>query len=154
MGKQKPFAVLGPEADEVGDFLRALYRLHKGIGRQISPVLEQRHDIDLKLYLVMKRVEGGVVHPTDIAQSSQEPASVVTRQLADLIGRGLLIRAVDAFDARRFRLSLTPEGAATLAAADRALAGMVGDRLGTLGAAERATFIATLTALAEDFDTA
>lgn len=68
-------------------------------------------------------------YPKEVAELLDAPPSVVSVLLADLEDKGLLLRAVDPQDRRRFELRLSEEGVAMLDAIKRAWYGVMGPRL-------------------------
>jgi len=137
-------------ASEVSTFLRNLHGLNMSIVQQLSPVLEQRQGIDLRLYYILHAIDNGAVHPGAIAQVMKLPNSLVTKHLDQLAERELLERSIDSQDSRRIRISLTEKGKAMMDSSDDILSEMVGERLSRISDERRASFIATLVELATD----
>jgi DNA-binding MarR family transcriptional regulator len=124
-----------------------MHGLNMGIVQQLSPVLEDRLGIDLRLYYIIH-----AVHPGAIAQAMKLPNSLVTKHLDQLAQKSLLERSIDAEDSRRIRISLTKKGIELMNAADVILSEMVERRLIRIPDDQRKVFLATLVALANDPD--
>jgi MarR family transcriptional regulator, organic hydroperoxide resistance regulator len=137
-------------AGEVSTFLRHLHGLNMSIVQQLSPVLEQKQGIDLRLYYFLHAIDNGAVHPGAIAQVMKLPNSLVTKHLDQLSQKAFIERHIDAQDSRRIRISLTKAGKDMMDGSDAILSGMVGRRLARIPETQRASFIATLVALAGD----
>ena len=135
---------------EVSTFLRNLHGLNMSIVQQLSPMLEEKQGIDLRLYYILHAIDNGAVHPGAIAQVMKLPNSLVTKHLDQLAQKSLLERSIDSEDSRRIRISLTKKGVELMNSSDNALAGMVGQRLARIQDDRRAIFIETLVALAGD----
>jgi DNA-binding MarR family transcriptional regulator len=137
-------------AAEVSTFLRHLHGLNMSIVQQLSPILEERQGIDLRLYYILHNIDNGSVHPGAIAQVMKLPNSLITKHLDQLAAKELLERSIDAHDSRRILIKLTKKGAELMNAADGILAELVGRRLARIADDQRANFLATLVALAGD----
>lgn len=135
---------------EVSTFLRNLHGLNMSIVQQLSPILEQKQGIDLRLYYILHAIDNGAVHPGAIAQVMKLPNSLVTKHLDQLAQKSLLERSIDSEDSRRIRISLTKKGVELMNGSDNILAGMVGQRLARIPNDKRAIFLETLVALAGD----
>ena len=135
---------------EVSTFLRNLHWLNMGIVQQLSPVLEEKQGIDLRLYYILHAIDNGAVHPGAIAQVMKLPNSLVTKHLDQLAQKSLLERSIDSEDSRRIRISLTKKGIELMNSSDDILRGMVGQRLARIADDRRAIFLETLVALAGD----
>jgi len=138
---------------EVSTFLRNMHGLNMSIVQQLSPVLEEKQGIDLRLYYILHAIDNGAVHPGAIAQAMKLPNSLVTKHLDQLAQKSLLERSIDSEDSRRIRISLTKKGIELMNSSDRILAGMVERRLVRIPADQRAIFISTLVSLAGDTET-
>ena len=135
---------------EVSTFLRNLHGLNMSIVQQLSPVLEEKQGIDLRLYYILHAIDVGAVHPGAIAQAMKLPNSLVTKHLDQLAQKGLLERSIDSEDSRRIRISLTKKGIDLMGGSDGILAGIVEQRLARIPEDRRAIFIDTLVALGSD----
>ncbi len=71
-------------AAEVSTFLRNMHGLNMSIVQQLSPILEDRQGIDLRLYYILHAIDNGAVHPGAIAQAMKLPNSLVTKHLDSL----------------------------------------------------------------------
>ncbi len=138
-----------PNSD-VSTFLRGLHALNMSIVQQLSPVLEEKQGIDLRLYYILHAIDNGAVHPGAIAQAMKLPNSLVTKHLDQLAQKSLLERSIDSEDSRRIRISLTKKGIDLMNGSDNILAVMVSERLARVADDQRRNFIATLGALAGD----
>ena len=138
---------------EVSTFLRHLHGLNMSIVQQLSPILESRQGIDLRLYYILHAIDNGAVHPGAIAQVMKLPNSLVTKHLDQLAQKSLLERSIDSEDSRRIRISLTKKGTDLMNSSDGILQGLVIGRLGRIPDSERANFLKTLVALAGDSET-
>jgi DNA-binding MarR family transcriptional regulator len=134
----------------VSTFLRGLHALNMSIVQQLSPVLEEKQGIDLRLYYILHAIDNGAVHPGAIAQAMKLPNSLVTKHLDQLAQKSLLERSIDSEDSRRIRISLTKKGIDLMNGSDNILAVMVSERLARVADDQRRNFIATLGALAGD----
>ncbi len=137
-------------AAEVTTFLRNLHGLNMSIVQQLSPILEGKQGIDLRLYYILHAIDNGAVHPGAIAQVMKLPNSLVTKHLDQLAQKEFLERSIDAQDSRRIRISLTKAGKAIMDSSDAILSGLVGHRLARIPDGQRASFLSTLVALAGD----
>ncbi len=72
-------------------------------------------------------------HPTVVSRSTGIPPSTVSRLLRALEGRGLVERAVDSGDLRRFRVSLTRTGKRAVARSRDCLAASLQPKIARLG---------------------
>lgn len=135
---------------EVSTFLRYLHGLNMSIVQQLSPVLEEKQGIDLRLYYILHAIDNGAVHPGAIAQVMKLPNSLVTKHLDQLAQKSLLERSIDSEDSRRIRISLTKKGVELMNGSDNILAAMVEKRLARIPDDQRRIFIDTLVALAGD----
>ena len=120
------------------------------IVQQLSPVLEEKQGIDLRLYYILHAIDNGAVHPGAIAQVMKLPNSLVTKHLDQLAQKALLERSIDSEDSRRIRISLTKKGIDLMNGSDNILTAMVERRLTRIPDDKRAIFIDTLVALAGD----
>jgi DNA-binding MarR family transcriptional regulator len=135
---------------ETSTFLRSLHGLNMSIVQQLSPVLEDKQGIDLRLYYILHAIDNGAVHPGAIAQVMKLPNSLVTKHLDQLAQKSLLERSIDSEDSRRIRISLTRKGLDLMNGADVILAEMVERRLARIPGDQRKTFLTTMVALAGD----
>jgi DNA-binding MarR family transcriptional regulator len=127
-----------------------MHGLNMSIVQQLSPVLEGRLGIDLRLYYIVHAIDNGAVHPGAIAQAMKLPNSLVTKHLDQLAQKSLLERSIDSEDSRRIRISLTRKGLELMNAADVILAEMVERRLTRIPDDQRKVFLTILVALAND----
>ena len=137
-------------AGEVSTFLRHLHGLNMSIVQQLSPILEERQGIDLRLYYILHHVDNGAVHPGAIAQVMKLPNSLITKHLDQLAQKELLERSIDAHDSRRILIRLTEKGTSLMHGADAILGELVGRRLARIPEHQRATFLSVLVSLSGD----
>ena len=135
---------------EISTFLRSLHGLNMSIVQQLSPVLEEKQGIDLRLYYILHAIDNGAVHPGAIAQAMKLPNSLVAKHLDQLAQKSLLERSIDSEDSRRIRISLTKKGKAMMDSSDAILSEMVGIRLSRIPDERRTSFLTTLVELAAD----
>jgi DNA-binding MarR family transcriptional regulator len=138
---------------EVSTFLRHLHGLNMSIVQQLSPILEDKQGIDLRLYYILHAIDNGAVHPGAIAQVMKLPNSLVTKHLDQLAQKSLLERSIDSEDSRRIRISLTKKGTDLMNGSDAILQGLVVGRLERIPDDQRGNFLKTLVALAGDSET-
>jgi DNA-binding MarR family transcriptional regulator len=138
---------------EVSTFLRHLHGLNMSIVQQLSPILEGKQGIDLRLYYILHAIDNGAVHPGAIAQVMKLPNSLVTKHLDQLAQKMLLERSIDSEDSRRIRISLTKKGTDLMNGSDAILQGLVVGRLERIPDDQRSNFLKTLVALAGDSET-
>lgn len=122
-------------------FVRALGALQRGLALKVKPWMEDATGLDLRLFILMKRIQGGGAHPGALAKGSMETPSQVTRQVDKLERLGLVERTLDREDSRRIRLVLTARAVSLLEEADEAFARMLGPALGQIEAAEREAMV-------------
>lgn len=141
-------------AEDCIEFVRAMNGLHRALRLRLSPLLEQEHGIDLRLFVVLKQIANGVAHPGGLALGAMESPSQITRQLDKLEERGLIERALDRTDSRRIRLALTPAAEALIESIEVAFAEQIGPALSTLEPARRHIVTAALQTLTETLQSA
>ena len=97
--------------------MRRVGRLYRALHAAVQPVLERALSLHPKEVQVLGAVAGGQTSPGQISARVGTPPPSTSRLLDRLVAAGLLERQADPDDLRRFRMRLTPEGVATLAAA-------------------------------------
>lgn len=153
MAAKDPSRASRSEADdEATAFLRNMHQFNRGISRKLTPIVEQEHGIDLRLYFILKYIEHGVIHPSAISQATHLPNSVITRHIDQLVERGLLQRSLDTEDSRRTRLLLTDDGLRIAHAADASLSRIVHAQLNRVPADRRGIFLSVLSELAGEVE--
>jgi DNA-binding MarR family transcriptional regulator len=145
-----PRAKSAAAADQASVFLRNMMRLQQGLLRRLVPMLEQDHDIDFRLYFILRHIGDGAVHPGAISKITHLPNSVITRHIDQLVAKGLLKRSLDPEDSRRIKLTLTAAGARVAREAHRTICALVGKPLEKLPAGERNAFLQVFAQLADD----
>jgi DNA-binding MarR family transcriptional regulator len=138
--------------EESSTFLRNMHRLNMSIVQQLSPYLEEKQGIDLRLYYILHCIDGGAIYPGAIAQEMRLPNSLVTKHLDQLADRALLERSIDSQDSRRIRVRLTDAGLEIMNGSDAILAELVRERLARIPPSQRAGFLGTLVELASHSD--
>jgi len=116
-------------------FLQKLWRVQRRLVSEARPCLAGT-GLDPRRSLLLALVERGL-GPGEIAGELHLSPPNVSRLLADLEGRGWLVRAPHPEDRRRQRLALTEEGRGRLEAARRCLEAAGERLLGALSAGER-----------------
>lgn len=134
-------------------FVRALGALQRGLALTVKPWMEEALGIDLRLFVLLKRIQGGVAHPGELAKGSVETPSQVTRQVDKLERLGLVERALDREDSRRIRLALTPRARSLLDEVDAAFVRRLAPAFAGIDAAQRAAMVSGLQALSSAFQT-
>jgi len=124
-------------ADECIEFVRRMSSLQRALALRLSPLLEQEHGLDLRLFVLLKRIHGGCAHPSALASFSMESPSQITRQLDKLEKLGFIERSLDREDSRRIRLSLTKRALALFAGVEGSFAELLGPALSELEADHR-----------------
>lgn len=137
-------------AEQAALFMRNLRQLQMDFAIEIEPILAEQYAIDMRLYLIMRRIEMGAAHPGTLAKLLNLPNSVITRHLDQIVERGLMERSLDPDDSRRIKLTLTKEGERVARETHRTICGIVGARLERLTQARREGFLSALSVLAAD----
>lgn len=98
--------------EDVLDQVRMLGRLMRQLGHRRQQAYE---GVPPALVLILAAlVRGGPMRLTTLAERQSVDCSVASRQVADLIGRGLAERATDPHDGRAHLLTATSEGSALI----------------------------------------
>lgn len=126
-----PFSVPSSERDAALRLLASLQRARRALVGY-SEGCASRLGLNLQELIVLNELES-TAHPTVVARSTGIPASTVSRLLRGLEGRGLVERAVDVLDLRRFHVSLTDEGRRVVKESQECLARSLEPRMGVLG---------------------
>ncbi len=119
-------------AEDCIEFVRAMSSLQRALALRLSPLLEQQHGLDLRLFVLLKRIHGGAAHPGALASFSMESPSQITRQLDKLEGLGFIERSLDREDSRRIRLALTGRATALFEGVEGSFAELIGPALSEL----------------------
>jgi DNA-binding MarR family transcriptional regulator len=110
---------VGPEGGDVGrtllDLAPRILRLESNRLALLDVPLTHRQ------YRILQRVHQGVSTPTAISRAANVSLAAISESVDALCRRGLADRTHDEADRRSSRLSLTREGEAALAAAEREL---------------------------------
>ena len=134
-------------AEECMGFVRALGDLQRGLALKVKPWMEAALGIDLRLFILLKRIQGGCAHPGELAKGSMETPSQVTRQVDKLQGLGLVERTLDREDSRRIRLALTPRAKSLLDEVDAAFVRLLAPAFDSIDAGDRRSMVAGLQTL-------
>ncbi len=89
-------------------------------------------DMSLPELIVLSELES-TAHPTVVSRATGIPPSTISRLLRSLEGRGLVERAVDTEDLRRFRVTLTSAGRRCVARSRDCLAAALAPKIAGLG---------------------
>ena len=131
-------------------FLYGFWSVRQRMFRHIGPVLRERHELEMGDFFLLDRIAGSDLSPTEIAHLLEMPAHAISRRLDVLEKRGLIRRTLDAHDARRRVLSLTPSGEERLACAAATMERETEAFLDILDAPTLASFLDILEALAKE----
>lgn len=104
-----------PSTPELYTLVRQTLRLARRFQQTLDEPLERELGLSIKELLVLAAVMDGAHTPGAVAERQALPAPTVTRIVSRLAEQGLLERASDPADLRRFRLRLTPAGEAARA---------------------------------------
>lgn len=108
------------------------------------------HGLLMSLATVAKH---GPLRPAELAQIEQVSAPSITRTVAELESRNLVVRSVDPDDGRAIQLEVTPQGIDAILKARAARADVIAELLGGLDAADVARIEAALPALEKTLET-
>jgi DNA-binding MarR family transcriptional regulator len=123
------------------DLVRTLNGLQREFGRRLSPQLQEQHGLDLRMFFIIKRIEGGHAYPGELARTMLETPSQMTRQIDKLQHLGFVERRLDADDSRRIRIELTDKARALLEQLNAELVALLGPALASLDPAARQAII-------------
>ncbi len=137
-------------ADQAASYLRDIQQLHRGAARQLTPILADQFGIDFRLYIIIRQIDSGAVHPGAISKLLNLHNSVITRHLDQVVDKGLVERSLDPDDSRKILLTLTKDGQRVAREAHRATCTIVGAQLERLPAAKREAFLSALVILVAD----
>jgi DNA-binding MarR family transcriptional regulator len=115
-----------------GRFLHGFWGVRQAFLRRVAPALREAHGLEVPEVFLMQYISKSDLSPSEIAQSLRIPPHMVSRKVGALEKRGLISRSLDAGDARRRVLSLTPAGEALLPEALGTLHAQVEALLGVL----------------------
>lgn len=131
------------------EFVRAMNGVQRSLRTRLSPLLEREHGIDLRLFVVLRQIAGGIAHPGELALGAMESPSQITRQLDKLERLGLIERALDRADSRRIRVVLTPAAEDLFRSVETAFAEELGPALAQMEPARRKALVAGLKEMGE-----
>lgn len=135
------------EDDPVADAALAT-RLRLAVGRLHRRIRLATNDVPpLQLSTLVTLERHGALRSGELAQREAVTAPTMTRVLAALTERGLVVRTADPDDARSVLVSLAPEGARTLDRIRSERTALLGARLTRLTPEQRAALDAAIPAL-------
>ena len=91
-------------------FLNAYWQLWQALAARAEVRLSQRHGLDLRAFMALGYLQGGVSSPGELAVQLGLPRYVITRTLDALSRLEAVQRVTDDQDARRQRVNVTPAG--------------------------------------------
>jgi DNA-binding MarR family transcriptional regulator len=110
-------ALPAPPASQPLRFLNAYWRLWQALAARAEGQLSQQHGLDLRAFMALAYLQGGVSSPGELATQLGLPRYVVTRTLDALSRLEAVQRVTDGHDARRQQVNVTPAGRALWEAA-------------------------------------
>ena len=123
-------------------------RLRLAVSRLARRIRLATNDISpLQLSTLATLDQQGPLRSGELAQREAVTPPTMTRVLAALAERGLVVRAADPSDARSVVVSISPTGAQSLARIQSERTALLGARLSRLTDAQRAALTAALPAL-------
>ncbi|GAA4196836.1 MarR family transcriptional regulator [Streptosporangium oxazolinicum] len=123
-------------------------RLSLAVGRLHRRVRIATNDVPpLQLSTLVSIENHGPLRLGELAQREAVTAPTMSRVLMALGHRGLIVRTIDAEDARSVRVALSPEGVRVLAEVRSRRAALLDARLARLSPEQRATLAAALPVL-------
>lgn len=132
----------------VWELLARIWRLQRLLKEEAEAGLKARGISGLEAWLL--RVLKHHPHPTEAARRMGLPLPTVSHMVRRLEAQGLLLRAREEGDLRRYRLLLTPKGEAALEEAERLFAEALRRHLKRLDGEEEALLLKLLDRLLED----
>lgn len=132
----------------VWELLARIWRLQRLLREEAEVGLRDHGVSGLEAWLL--RVLKHHPHPTEAARRMGLPLPTVSHMVRRLEAQGLLLRAREEGDLRRFRLLLTPKGERVLEEAERLFAEALKRRLDRLDGDEEATLLRLLDRLLEE----
>ena len=136
---------LSPPASQPLRFLNAYWQLWQALAARAEVQLSQQHGLDLRAFMALGYLQGGVSSPGELAVQLGLPRYVVTRTLDALSRLEAVQRVTDGHDARRQQVNVTPAGRVLWAAALQTTVSVCEGPLSALGPR-----LGTLTALLEE----
>jgi DNA-binding MarR family transcriptional regulator len=133
-----------------------LSTLMAGLGREVTARVRRAirpHGLGAQQYLVLSQLDQlGQTSQTELAAALGLDPSNLATITGDLVDVGLIDRARNPADRRRYTLTLTPSGEMALAKADDAIAATERDLLGALSDAQTRQLRALLRRVADQID--
>ena len=123
-------------------------RLRLAVGRLARRIRLATNDVPPLQFSALATLDKhGPLRSGELAQREAVTAPTMTRVLAALAERGLIVKEADPTDARSVRVSLSPAGVETLARIRSERTALLGARVARLSPEQRAALIAALPAL-------
>jgi len=94
--------------------MHSFWKLRQTLIERVSPVLKELHGLELPEVFLLEYIGITDLSPSEIAARMRLPAHAISRRLDVLEKRLLIVRSLDATDARRRVLTLTPKGEGVL----------------------------------------
>lgn len=110
---------------------------------------ESSHDVAPHQFSVLNRLEDAPRTPGELAEIERVAKPSMSRTVASLVERGLVLRQADPTDGRQVILSLTPEGRASLKAIRRKRDAWMASRVAHLTPEEQDVLARAATILAK-----
>jgi DNA-binding MarR family transcriptional regulator len=114
-------------SDAARRLVHGIWGVHRRLAARLEPTLADASGLDLDAFVLLETVALTDLAPGEIALALRLPAHTVSRGLGALEAAGLVVRSLDAMDARRRVVTPTDAGRAALARAhahlDEALGG-------------------------------
>ena len=91
-------------------FLNAYWTLWQVLSERVNAELVREHDLDLRAFIALSYLQGGLSSPSDLSRRMVIPKYEVTRTLSRLSRLSAIDRRGDPSNARRQHLSVTAAG--------------------------------------------
>lgn len=114
-------------------FLNAYWTLWQVLSERINAELVRQHDLDLRSFIALSYLQGGLTSPSDLSRQMVIPKYEVTRTLSRLSRLSAIDRRSDPSNARRQHLSVTAAGQGLWASALTTVQAVTQPPLDTLG---------------------
>ncbi|TSA87488.1 winged helix-turn-helix transcriptional regulator [Deinococcus detaillensis] len=120
-------------------FLNAYWTLWQALAQPVDSALVRLHDLDLRAFIALSYVQGGMTSPGELSVTMSIPKYEVSRTLDRLTKLGAITRRSDPANARRRTLGVTPSGQALWASALATVQAVTQPPLEALGPLEALT---------------
>lgn len=120
-------------------FLNAYWMLWQALAQPVDGALTRLHGLDLRAFIALSYVQGGMTSPGELSVSMSIPKYEVSRTLDRLSKLGAITRRSDPSNARRRTLTATPSGRALWASALATVQAVTQPPLAALGPLEALT---------------